>query len=238
MLEFDGKVVVIAGAAGNLGAAATRAFEKQGAILAPVDRSGDQLKEIFPDIALNNKHLLIPCVDMTDPEMVKETVKVILERFGTIDVLVSVVGGFRAGSPLHETPVETLEFLFRLNTQTFYIACQLVLPIMIEGGGGKIIGVGARPGITGQKDMAAYSASKSGLIRLTESMAAEYKSQNINVNCVIPGTLDTPQNRSAMPEADFSDWVQPESLADVILFLCSDKARDIHGASIPVLGHT
>ena len=96
----------------------------------------------------------------------------------------------------------------------------------------------ARPGIEGQVGMSAYSASKSAVMRLTESMAAELKTYGINVNCIIPGTIDTKQNREAMPEADFSTWVAPESLADVILFLSSDAARDIHGVALPIYGRS
>jgi NAD(P)-dependent dehydrogenase (short-subunit alcohol dehydrogenase family) len=109
---------------------------------------------------------------------------------------------------------------------------------MLEHGSGKIINMAARPGLEGKAGMAAYSASKSAVLRFTESMAAELKSQGINVNCVIPGTIDTPQNRESTPDADFSTWVTPESLADVIQFLSSEAARDVHGAAIPVYGRS
>ena len=123
-----------------------------------------------------------------------------------------------------------------LNARTAYIPSQCVIPHMLEQGSGSIIHFAARPGLKGSANQAAYSASKAAVIRLTESMSEEVKSEGLNVNCILPGTLDTPQNRVATPGADFSQWVRLESLADVVLFLSSDAARDIHGASIPVYG--
>jgi NAD(P)-dependent dehydrogenase (short-subunit alcohol dehydrogenase family) len=153
-------------------------------------------------------------------------------------VLVHTVGGFRAGSPLHETPLETFEFMIKLNASTVFITNQAVMPQMLKQGSGKIINVAAAAGLAGRPKMAAYSASKAAVIRLTESTSAEVKAEGINVNCILPGTIDTPQNREAMPNANFAKWVQPESLADVIAFLASDAARDVHGAAVPVYGLT
>jgi NAD(P)-dependent dehydrogenase (short-subunit alcohol dehydrogenase family) len=128
--------------------------------------------------------------------------------------------------------------MMNLNARTAFIASQAVLPQMLKQGSGVIIHTAARPGLLGRANMAAYSASKSAVIRLTESLSAEYKDLGIRVNCVIPGTLDTTQNREDMPKADTAKWVKPESLAQVILFLASDAARDIHGAAVPIYGLT
>ena len=147
-------------------------------------------------------------------------------------MLVNTVGGYRAGAPLHETDIETWDFMLKLNARSIFIASKKVIPHMLDQGSGKIVNLAARPGLAGQAGMAAYSASKAAVVRLTESMAAELKAQGINVNCIIPGTIDTLPNREAMPDADFSAWVTPESLANVILFLCSHAARDIHGAAV------
>jgi NAD(P)-dependent dehydrogenase (short-subunit alcohol dehydrogenase family) len=166
--------------------------------------------------------------------MVVETIK----RLGRIDVLVNAVGGFRAGTPLHETSLETWDFMLNLNARSVFIASRTVIPHMLAQGSGKIVSVAARPGLRGNAKMAAYSVSKSAVIRLTESMAAELKGAGINVNCILPGTIDTPQNRQAMPNADPSRWVKPEALADVILFLASDAAREVHGAALPVYGRS
>jgi NAD(P)-dependent dehydrogenase (short-subunit alcohol dehydrogenase family) len=236
MFDFSNQVVMIPGAAGNLGMAVARRFEKTGAKLVLVDRSEDHLKEVYPDLVDNSSYLFVNCSDMTDPDSVQAAVDVSTEYFHRVDVLANVVGGYRAGKPLHETPLKTWDFLINLNARSVFIISQMIIPVMLNQGSGKIINVGARPGLKGGKNMAAYSASKSAVIRLTESMSAELKNKNINVNCILPGTIDTPQNRSALPNANYNQWVTPESIADVIRFLSSDMARDIHGAAIPVYG--
>ena len=238
MFNFDGKVVMVAGAAGNLGAAVTEAFARSGANLALVDRSEDQLRDQFAALAQSGDHFLANCADMTDPASVGEAVERILNHHGRIDVFVTVVGGFRAGTPLHETPLDTYDFLMNLNARSYFISARAVIPGMLEKGEGRIIGVAARPGLQGAENMAAYSASKSAVIRMTESMAEELKHDHITVNCLLPGTLDTPQNREAQPDADYGRWVKPESLAEVILFLASESARDISGAAVPVYGRS
>jgi len=236
MFDFSNQVVIVTGATGNLGRAVALAFQTAGASLTLVDRAADRLQKTFSEIASSPNHLLANSVDSTDADAVKTMVAETINRFGRIDVLVNTVGGFRAGTPLHETPLETLDFLLNLNARSVFIASRAVIPHMLGQRFGKIVSVAARPGLRGGAKMAAYSASKSAVIRLTESMAAELKGHGINVNCVLPGTIDTPQNRQAMPEADPSRWVKPEALADVILFLASDAAREVHGIALPVYG--
>jgi NAD(P)-dependent dehydrogenase (short-subunit alcohol dehydrogenase family) len=238
MYDFSNKVVIVTGAAGNLGEAVARAFLQAGATIIPSDRGADRLPKIYPDIADSPEHFLATSVDFTDPEAVNALAAQVMERFGRIDVLVNTVGGYRAGKPLHETSLRTLDYLFDLNARTAFIASQAVIPHMLAQKGGKIISVAARPGLAGRKNMSAYSVAKAAVIRMTESMAAELKGEGINVNCILPGTIDTPQNREDMPKADHSRWVQPASLAEVILFLASDSARDVHGAALPVYGNS
>lgn len=236
MFDFTNQVVMISGAVGNLGQVVARSFQACGAKLALVDRGEDRLKETFPDLVNSADYLLVNCADLMDEGAVEESVVESLQHFSRIDVLVNTVGGFRAGSPLHETPIETWDFLHNLNARSVFIACKKVIPHMLKQGSGKIINLAARPGLEGQAGMAAYSASKAAVFRLTESMAKELKDQGINVNCIIPGTIDTSANRGANPDADFSTWVTPESLSEVILFLSCSASRDIHGAAIPVYG--
>jgi NAD(P)-dependent dehydrogenase (short-subunit alcohol dehydrogenase family) len=236
MFDFSNQVVVVTGATGNLGGAVARAFQTAGAKLTLVDRATDRLQQVFPDLVGSPDHLLVNSVDLTDADAVEVMVAETIKRLGRIDVLVNAVGGFRAGTPLHETSLETWDFMLNLNARSVFIASRAVIPHMLAQGSGKIISVAARPGLKGSAKMAAYSASKSAVIRLTESMAAELKGAGINVNCILPGTIDTPQNRQAMPDADPSRWVKPEALADVILFLASDAAREVHGAALPVYG--
>ncbi|MCI0394901.1 MAG: SDR family NAD(P)-dependent oxidoreductase [Chloroflexi bacterium] len=239
MFDFSNQVVVITGAVGNLGSAVTSAFHVAGARLVLVDRgTPDRLERAFPELAGSPDHLLAHSTDLTDVAAVEAMAAAAFDRFGRIDVLVNTAGGYRAGTPLHETPLETLDFLFNLNARSVITACRAVIPTMLKRQAGKIVSISARPGLHGDANAAFYSASKAAVLRLTESMAAELKDSGINVNCILPGTIDTPQNRQASPKADFGRWVQPESLAGVILFLASAAARDIHGAAIPVYGRS
>ena len=236
MFDFQDRVVVVTGAAGNLGQAVARAFQAAGARLVLVDRAPDRLPRLYPELAGSAEHFLATSVDLTDEEKVRAMVAQALERLGRIDVLVNAAGGYRAGTPVHETSLQTWDFLLDLNARTVLIASRAVVPVMLEQGSGKIVNIGARAALRGGRKAGAYSASKAAVVRLTESMAAELKRSGINVNCILPSTIDTPQNREAMPGADSSRWVKPQALADVILFLASDAARAVHGAALPVYG--
>jgi len=238
MFDFSSQIVLIAGASGNLGRAVTLAFHAAGAHLVLLDRAPDRLPQIFPTLADAGEHLLLGSVDVTDSESVASAVQSILVRWGRIDVLVNTVGGYRAGQPVHETALETWDFMLNLNARAAFILSRAVAPPMLAQGRGKIVHVAARAALAGSANAAAYSAAKAALVRLVESQAAELRQANINVNCVLPGTIDTPQNREAMPQADFSRWVAPEAIADVILFLASEAARAIHGAAVPIYGRS
>jgi NAD(P)-dependent dehydrogenase (short-subunit alcohol dehydrogenase family) len=236
--DFKGSVVIVTGAGGNLGSAIARAFMTAGARMCLAELTANLLHQRYPDLTSAAEHYLAAPVDVNDPESVQGMVEQVVRRLGRIDVLVNTVGGFRAGGPVHETSVEDWDAMMNLNARTAFIASRGVVPHMLRQGSGKIISVAARPALQGRAGSAAYGAAKSAVIRLTESLAAELRDAGINVNCVIPGTLDTPQNREAMPDADFSRWVQPHSLAQVVLFLASPAGRDIHGAAIPVYGRS
>ncbi len=159
-----------------------------------------------------------------------------MDSFGRIDVLCNIAGGFRMGHPVHETPEDTWELMLDLNAKSVIHTARAVVPGMIAAGYGKIVNIAALAGLAGKANMGAYSAAKSAVIRLTESMSAELRDKGINVNCILPSIIDTPQNRADMPGADPRRWVAPEALAEVVLFLASDAARAIHGAAIPVTG--
>jgi NAD(P)-dependent dehydrogenase (short-subunit alcohol dehydrogenase family) len=236
MFDFSDHVVIVTGAAGNLGSAVARALQAAEAKLVLVDRAADRLPRLFPDLVDSPNHLLATSVDLTDADAVETMVDETVKRFGRVDVLVNTAGGFRAGTPVHETPFETWDFMLNLNARTVFIASRAVIPHMLQQRSGSIVNVAARAALKGSAKMAAYSVSKSAVIRLTESMAAELKKGGINVNCILPSTIDTPQNRQAMPKANHSRWVKPEAIADVILFLASDAARAVQGAAIPVYG--
>ena len=225
--------VLITGAAGNLGRAVANAFAERGANLVLVDLELQALKKAFG--ADDERRLIVPA-NLLDQASVDAAVKKAIERFGRIDVLCNIAGAFRMGAPVHETSDKDWNFLFDVNARTVLHTSRAVVPAMIRNGGGKIVNVGAYAAQKGAAGMGAYTASKSAVIRITETMAAELREKNINVNCVLPTIIDTPENRSAMPKADPRRWVAPQDLAAVILFLASDAARAVHGAAIPVTG--
>ena len=220
MSEFVGKSVVVTGAAGALGRAVAEAFHNKGAKVTGID-----VVEADTDF-----RLLI--VDLMNLEDVRKAVT----EIGSIDVLENIAGGFTMGDSVASTSDETWDFMMDLNTRTVLNMVRAVVPGMQKQGRGKIVNVGARNGLRGVGNMAAYSASKSVVIRLTESMSDELKQDNINVNCILPSIIDTPRNRADMPKADFSTWVTPDAMAEIVMFLASPAADPIHGASIPVEG--
>ncbi len=230
------QVVLITGPTGNLGSAVIRQFLPDNPHFILLDRDPDRQIDRYPDLASSPDHLLISDVDLTNRTAVEEAVKKGIKTYNRIDCLIHTAGGFQIGETVAEITEDSWEYLMDLNLKTTLNITRAVIPVMVERNYGKIITIGAKPAFQGKARMGAYSASKAAVLRLTETMSAELKSLGINVNCVIPGTIDTPQNRLAMPNADTSRWVSPDSLAGVIHFLCSSAARDIHGAAIPVFG--
>ena len=225
--------VIVTGAAGNLGRAVAKAFSDLGANLALVDLRREHLERAYA--ADNERQLLLPA-NLLEQKQVDDAVAKTIERFKRIDVLCNIAGGFKMGEAVHETTDETWNFMLDLNARSVVHTVRAVVPKMLAAGGGKIVNMGAFSAQKGVAQMAAYVASKSVVIRLTESMAAELREKNINVNCVLPTIIDTPENRAAMPNADPRRWVAPEDLARVIVFLASQNARAIHGAAVPVSG--
>ncbi len=232
MFDFSGQVVVVTGATGNLGRATVLAFAQAGARLVPVGHGGEPLEELFPGLVAAGEHLFT-AVDLTDAHAVEGLAFEVLQQVGRVDVLVNIAGGYRGGAPLHEMPLEIWDFLLDLNARSVFHTARAFIPHMLREGRGKVVNVGARAGLAGSRNQAAYAAAKSAVMRLTESMAAELKGRGINVNCVLPQTLDTPENRQAMPNAAHEKWVAPAAMADVILLLASEAARAIHGACVP-----
>src|SRR5262245_56621283 len=236
--DFTGQVATVTGPAGKLGCAVPRAFRPTGWSLASIDHSPDRLPSLLPRLADSSDHFFTRPTDVTDPASVDRAVEEIKRRYGRIDILVNTAGGYRAGAPLHETPLNDWEFMLNLNARSVFVMCQAVIPQMLSQRRGRIVNIASRAALGGDAGHAAYSASKTAVVRLTESMDAELKESGVNVNCVMPGIIDTPQNRAAMPKADFSKWVAPEAVADVILFLASEGSSAIHGAAIPVYGRS
>jgi NAD(P)-dependent dehydrogenase (short-subunit alcohol dehydrogenase family) len=224
-MRFDQRTVMITGAAGHLGRAVAKAFGELGASLVLMDvKAGEAGSHVFIE------------TDLRDAQSVQRATEQALKRFGRIDVLCNVAGAFRMGPPLHETQDADWDFLFDVNAKSLLHTARAVVPSMIRNGSGKVVNVAAYAAQKGVAGMGAYVASKSAVIRITETMAAELREKNVNVNCVLPTILDTPDNRAAMPQADPRRWVSTQDLAAVIVFLASDAARAVHGAAIPVTG--
>lgn len=234
-MDFSNRTVVITGAAGNLGQALAKGFAAAGANLVLVDLDANRLKSAFG--ADNEKRSLV-ATNLLKREEAERAIDVARQRFGKIDILCNIAGGFRMGEAVHETSDETWDFLFNLNVRTLLNAVRAAVPALIEAGAGKVVNVGAAGALRGGAMMGAYAAAKSVVIRLTEAMSAELRDRNINVNCVLPTIIDTPENRAAMPDADPTRWVAPADLARTIMYLASDDARAIHGAAVPVAGRS
>jgi NAD(P)-dependent dehydrogenase (short-subunit alcohol dehydrogenase family) len=223
--------VIVTGAFGVLGAAVARRFGADGAHLGLIDRVSTP--------AWAQATLSAEClrgdVDLADATAARAAVDTLVKVAGGLDVLVNVAGGFE-WQPLAAGTAEVWERMFTINLKTAVSACSAALPHLSARGGGRIINIGAGAAARAAAGMGAYGASKAGVERLTESLAEELKDRNILVNTVLPGTLDTPRNRADMPQADFSRWVAPEALADVVAFLASPAARAVTGAAIRVTG--
>jgi len=227
--------VMVTGAAGHLGQAVAAAFAASGARLVLVDRQQQALHAAFDGAGASGERLLL-ATDLLDAAQTQASADAAVRHFGRIDALCHLAGGFRMGEAVHESTDATWDYLFDINTRTLRNVARAVVPQMLRQGAGRIVTVGAASAQRGLALMGAYTAAKSAAIRLTEALSAELREHNINVNCVLPTILDTPDNRAAMPEADPARWVAPAALADVILFLCSNAARAVHGAALPVSG--
>ncbi|MCZ6887942.1 MAG: SDR family NAD(P)-dependent oxidoreductase [Gammaproteobacteria bacterium] len=224
MSEFNDKVVLVTGGAGALGVAVATAFHDAGAKVAVLDL-------IQVDVPYASR-----VVDLVDAVSADNAVRSVAEELGAIDVLANIAGGFSMGESVAETTDDTWDFMFNLNARTVLNMARAVVPGMTASGRGKIVNIGARAGLRGSAAMGAYCASKSVVLRLTEALADELKTQGINVNCILPSIIDTERNRADMPNSDFDTWVRPAQIADVVMFLASAAADPIHGASLPVEG--
>ena len=227
------QVVIVTGAFGALGTAVARAFAARGARLALLDVAPQPPARIREEFGA--EPLLFGGVDLSDMEATRRVMAVVSMHFGGIDVLVNVAGGFR-WQTLEGGDVETWDDLYTMNLRTAVVCCKAALPSLIERGRGRILNIGAGAAAKAGAGMGAYTASKAGVQRLTESLSEELKDRGITVNAILPGTIDTPRNRADMPDADFSRWVAPSAIAEVIVFLASDAASAVTGAAIPIFG--
>ena len=235
-MSFQNQVVLITGATGEFGPNLVRAFAAEGARLALSGRSAEPAMELAKQIGLGDDRALAVAADVTKPDSVAALVKAVLDKWGRIDVLVNVAGGYRPGKPIREMEDADFDFILNLNGRSVFNVCRAVIPTMLAQGSGKIVNIGAKAALQAGRKSLGYATAKSMVLRLTEALSAEVRDSGINVNAVIPSFIDTETNRKANPDADYSKWVTPDKLAVVILFLASDAASAVHGAAIPVYG--
>lgn len=229
-MDLQGKRIAVTGAAGSLGAAVVRAALDAGAMVAAIDHAV---------ISHADAAALHPFggIDLSSPDITNDTFRRVGERLGGLDALVNVAGTFR-WEKLEGGRLATWDLLFNVNLRTAVSSTLAALPLLLESKAGRIVNIGAAGALKAGTGMAAYAASKAGVLKLTEALAEELKDRNITVNAILPTTIDTPANRKDMPGADFTRWVKPGQIADVIVFLLSDRAQAVTGALIPVAGRT
>ena len=230
-----GRVVAITGASGILGAAVARAAAASGARLALIDHAAHAGGADEVAGASGVEALFLGGVDLTDAVAASAAIETVVGRFGGLDALINVAGGFR-WETLEAGSWETWNDLFRLNVLTAANASRAAVPHLKRSAAGRIVNVGANGAIKAASGMGAYAASKAGVHKLTEALAEELKADGVTVNAVLPSIIDTPANRRDMPKADFSAWVSPAELAAVMLFLASEEASAVTGALLPVVG--
>lgn len=226
------RIVIVTGAFGALGRAAARTLAAHGAKLALVDAAPAAPQELVREFAA---HLLLPGIDLADAQAAQAMMERVVAHHGGLDAAVNIAGGFRWETVAEGDPA-TWDLLYTMNLKTALHVCRASLPHLLGRQHARIVNVGAGAAAKAAAGMGAYAASKAAVLRLTEALAEETKDKGVTVNAVLPSIIDTPANRKDMPEADFSRWVAPEALADVIAFLLSDAARAITGAGIPVTG--
>lgn len=234
-MDFKGKGALVTGATGYLGSAVCKAFRDAGAHVVAIYLFDRELPYFEKTLGADAKKVEREKVDVSHPGEMDRVVAKILRRHGRIDILVNTVGGYMA-SGVEEASSDDFEAAMSLNLKSAFLSCKAVIPAMRRRKRGKIVNVSSQASLQGEEGSFLYSASKSGVNRLTEALAAELKDANVQVNCVMPSIMDTPANRKAMPDADFSKWVTTAQAAQIILWLCSDAADPISGASIPVYG--
>jgi NAD(P)-dependent dehydrogenase (short-subunit alcohol dehydrogenase family) len=239
IVNFHDKIVLVTGGTGGLGREVTMAFLEAGATVVVTYRVAEEFAAATS--AAERIGATPPegaAVDVTDAPAVEKFVAEIAAKHGRLDILVNAVGGYAGGTNLWEVDAKAYDVMLQLNLKAGFVLARSVVPVMIRQNRGWIVNVASKAAFDHGAGAGLYAASKAGALALFDSLAADVKPYNINVNSVIPSIIDTAANRKAMPGADFSKWPKPEEIARVILFLCSEEARVIHGAAIPVYGKT
>ncbi len=234
--RFEGKVVLVAGGTGGLGRAVTLAFLEEGAKVVATYRKQEELDALKIAAGVNTTQLDGFAIDVTDEAAVRQLIEKIVGKYRRLDAMVNAVGGYAGGMKLWELETKVFEQMLALNLRSGYALSRAAVRAMLKEGHGAIVNVASKAAVDHAGGAAAYAASKSAAVALLDSLAEDLKGSGVRVNTILPSIIDTEANRKAMPKADFAKWPKPEEIARVILFLCSDDARVIHGAAIPVYG--
>jgi NAD(P)-dependent dehydrogenase (short-subunit alcohol dehydrogenase family) len=235
-MTFKDKVALIAGGTGGLGRAVSQAFLAAGAKVIVTYRKKQEFDDLKKIAGAGAANLVGFDVDVTDQAAAQKLISTIVKENGRVDFLVNTVGAYAGGVKLWETDPDVLDQQLKLNLISGYVLCRAVVPLMLKQQSGAIVSVASKAAVDHAAGAAAYAASKAAAVAMMDSLAADLKGSGVRVNSILPSIIDTPVNRKAMPGADFAKWPKPEDIARVILFLCSDDARLIHGAAIPVYG--
>lgn len=234
--QFEGRVALVAGGTGGLGRAVSLALLKENAKVVVTYRNQTEWDALKSAAGAAASQLEGYTVDVTDEAAVRQLVEKILAKHGRLDALVNTVGGYAGGLKLWEMETKVFDQMLILNLRSGFALSRAAVRVMLKQGRGAIVNVAAKAAFDHAAGAAAYAASKAAAVAMLDSLAADVKGSGVRVNTILPSIIDTEANRKAMPKADFSKWPKPEDIARVILFLCSDDSRVIHGAAIPVYG--
>ena len=237
-MKFSEKSVLVAGGTGGLGHAVSLAFLEEGAQVAVTYRAQKEFDALKNAAGANTSSLQGHKVDVTDEAAVKQLVERILAEQQRLDVVVNTVGGYVGGVKLWELEPRVFDQMLALNLRSGYLIARAVVPAMLKQRGGAIVNIASKAAVDHAAGAAAYAASKAAAVAMIDSLAADLKGTGVRANSILPSIIDTDVNRRAMPNADFAQWPKSEDIARVVLFLCSDDGKLIHGAAIPVYGDT
>jgi NAD(P)-dependent dehydrogenase (short-subunit alcohol dehydrogenase family) len=235
-VSFTGKVILVAGGTGGLGHAVSLAFLEEGAKVVVTYRNPEEFAALQRAIGANGSSLEGQQLDITDEAAVGKLVDSIVARHSRLDAMVNTVGAYAGGVKLWELDTKIFDQMLALNLRTGYALSRAAIAPMLKQKSGAIVNVAAKAAFDHAAGASAYAASKAAALAMIDSLAADAKGTGVRVNSILPSIIDTAANRKAMPNADFATWPKPEDIARVILFLCSDEAKVIHGAAIPVYG--
>ena len=237
-MSLNEKVAVVTGATGALGRVVVKMLLSQGARVVSTYRTEESKKELAEYVGKDSALLTCLQADVTDESSVQALFQNVTAQYGRVDILLNIAGAFRAGSDLASMKESDWDFMMDVNLRSAFLCSRATLQLMVKQNYGRIVSISSRAAVEKRFRIksGAYAISKMGIIVLTETIAEEFKKYDINANCVIPSTIDTPYNRRSMPDADFSKWVKPDEVAKAVLFLVSDDSKAVSGASIPVYG--